>query len=98
MYKCILGWNFYEELDSWYIVWYIFLRLVYFNDLIFDWFVDMEFVGLVVDWVYGYLYWIDIVYRVVMMLNFDGMGCVIIVIKDLIIFCGIVVYFDRRFV
>lgn len=98
MYKCILGWNFYEELDSWYIVWHIFLRPAYLNDLTSDWFVDMEPVGLAVDWVYGHLYWTDTVYRAVMMSNLDGTGRVTIVTKDLIIPRGIAVHPDRRFV
>lgn len=60
--------------------------------------VDMEPVGLAVDWVYGHLYWTDTVYRAVMMSNLDGTGRVTIVTKNLLIPRGIAVDPKRRFV
>lgn len=74
------------------------LRPASFNVLTSDWFVDMEPVGLAIDWVYGHLYWTDTVYRAVMMSNLDGTGRVTILTKDLIIPRGIAVDPIRRFV
>lgn len=99
MHKCII-WSTIsaKEFDIWCIVWCTLLRPASFNVLTSDWFVDMEPVGLAIDWVYGHLYWTDTVYRAVMMSNLDGTGRVTILTKDLIIPRGIAVDPIRRFV